>query len=206
MDAEERIANKAAADFCVPKSQMDAFIARKEPLFSDRDLRGFARILGVHPGIVAGQLQHRTGRYQIFRFILLKYGPVSRRVRWLMAGARVARRRIGRGANRVVQVAERQRLIRAYRDETGETEIDMRKVADFAVLKGWPLPPPSDPMDNLARQFADAARLEIRHDNTTGNPYRANHAVPRRRQKVNCRSHGSILTIQKRNRRVCEHP
>jgi HTH-type transcriptional regulator/antitoxin HigA len=49
---------------------MDAFIARKEPLFSDRDLRGFARILGIHPGIVVGQLQHRTGRYQIFRSYL----------------------------------------------------------------------------------------------------------------------------------------
>lgn len=64
---EERIANKAAADFCVPISQMDAFIARKAPLFSDRDLRGFARLLSVHPGIVAGQLQHRIERYQIFR-------------------------------------------------------------------------------------------------------------------------------------------
>lgn len=64
---EERVANKAAADFCVPVAQMDAFIARKAPLFSDRDLRGFARLLNVHPGIVAGQLQHRTERYQIFR-------------------------------------------------------------------------------------------------------------------------------------------
>lgn len=64
---EERIANKAAADFCVPTSQMDAFIARKAPLFSERDLRGFARLLNVHPGIVAGQLQRRTERYQIFR-------------------------------------------------------------------------------------------------------------------------------------------
>jgi HTH-type transcriptional regulator / antitoxin HigA len=70
VDEEERIANRAAADFCVPKIQMDAFIARKEPLFSDRDLRGFARILGVHPGIVVGQLQQRTGRYQIFRSYL----------------------------------------------------------------------------------------------------------------------------------------
>jgi HTH-type transcriptional regulator / antitoxin HigA len=64
---EERIANGAAADFCVPKSKMDAFIARKAPLFSDSDLRGFAKILRVHPGIVAGQLQHNTGRFHIFR-------------------------------------------------------------------------------------------------------------------------------------------
>jgi HTH-type transcriptional regulator / antitoxin HigA len=35
---EERIANRAAADFCVPLAQMDAFVARKAPLFSDRDV------------------------------------------------------------------------------------------------------------------------------------------------------------------------
>ena len=74
------------------------------------------------------------------------------------------------------KTAERQRLIRAYRDETGETEIDMRKVAEYAVSKGWPLPPPSDPLDNLAKLFADAARIEIRQDPKTGNPYRANWA------------------------------
>ena len=78
------------------------------------------------------------------------------------------------------KVAERQRLIRAYRDETGEAEIDMRKVAEFAVRKGWPLPQPSDPLEMLAKQFSDAARLEIKHDPVSGNPYRVNHAIPRR--------------------------
>ena len=58
------------------------------------------------------------------------------------------------------KIIERQKLIRLYRDETGETEIDMRKVAEFAVRKGWPLPPPSDPVEALAKLFADAARLE----------------------------------------------
>ena len=69
---EERVANRAAADFCVPQLKMDAFIARKAPLFSESDLRGFARILRVHPGIVAGQLQHKTDRYHIFRAHLAK--------------------------------------------------------------------------------------------------------------------------------------
>lgn len=64
---EERQANEAAQEFCVPKAQMDAFIARKAPFFSERDLLGFAKILRVHPGLVAGQLQHRTGRYDRFR-------------------------------------------------------------------------------------------------------------------------------------------
>lgn len=56
----------------------------------------------------------------------------------------------------------------------------MRKVAEFAVAKGWPLPQPADPLDSLAKLFADAARLEIRYDPETGNPYRANHAFPKR--------------------------
>lgn len=78
------------------------------------------------------------------------------------------------------KVVERQRLIRAYREEKGASEIEnMRMVAEFAISKGWPLPEPTDPLDTLARQFADAARLEIRRDLKTGNPYRANHAVPR---------------------------
>lgn len=64
---EERIANTAAQDFCVPKSKMDAFVSRKAPLFSESDLLAFAKMLRVHPGIVAGQLQHRTGRYDRFR-------------------------------------------------------------------------------------------------------------------------------------------
>ena len=64
---EERLANAAAAEFCVPQSQMRAFIERKAPLFSERDMIGFARSVGVHPGLVAGQLQHKTGRYERFR-------------------------------------------------------------------------------------------------------------------------------------------
>jgi len=69
---EERIANAAAQDFCVPEAKLDAFIARKAPFFSERDLIAFARILKVHPGIVAGQLQRATGRYDRFRDHLAK--------------------------------------------------------------------------------------------------------------------------------------
>lgn len=64
---EERDANIAAQEFCVPVAKMDAFVARKAPFFSERDFLAFAKILGVHPGIVAGQLQHKTGRYDRFR-------------------------------------------------------------------------------------------------------------------------------------------
>jgi HTH-type transcriptional regulator/antitoxin HigA len=69
---EERIANSAAAEFCVPQVKMDAFIARKAPLFTESDLRGFAKIIRVHPGIIAGQLQHKTNRFHIFRQHLAK--------------------------------------------------------------------------------------------------------------------------------------
>jgi HTH-type transcriptional regulator/antitoxin HigA len=69
---EERVANEAASEFCVPKKMMDAFVARKAPFFSEQDLLGFARTIMVHPGVVAGQLQHRTGRYDRFRDHLAK--------------------------------------------------------------------------------------------------------------------------------------
>lgn len=69
---EERLANEAAADFCVPKRDMDGFIARKSPFFAERDVLGFARTLNVHPGLIAGQLQHRTEKYDRFRSHLVK--------------------------------------------------------------------------------------------------------------------------------------
>src|SRR4051794_35688436 len=70
-----------------------------------------------------------------------------------------------------------QRVIRHYKDETGEREIDMHKVAKWAVEKGWPLPVPPNPLDLLARQFTDAARDEIKYDKGTGKPYRVYHAL-----------------------------
>lgn len=72
---------------------------------------------------------------------------------------------------------EMQKLIRFYKDKTGEKEVDMHKVAAFAAKQGWPLPTPANPLDLLAKQFSQAAREEIRHDNDTGRPYRANHAL-----------------------------
>lgn len=67
LEDQERIANEEAREFCVPKKDMDAFIARKAPYFSERDLIGFAKALKIHPGIVAGQLQFRTRKFTHFR-------------------------------------------------------------------------------------------------------------------------------------------
>ncbi|WP_273793801.1 helix-turn-helix domain-containing protein [Brucella anthropi] len=64
---EEYVANAAAADFCVPSKKMDSFYIRKHPYFSERDVIGFASLMGVHPGIVVGQLQKRMKRFDYLR-------------------------------------------------------------------------------------------------------------------------------------------
>lgn len=69
---QEVAANGAAADFCVPSKKMTSFVARKSPYFSDRDIVAFSRSLNVHPGLVAGQVQRQTGRFDRFRKHLAK--------------------------------------------------------------------------------------------------------------------------------------
>lgn len=69
---EERQANEAAADFCVPRKAMSSFIARKAPFFKTHDILGMANTLGIHPGLIAGQLQHRIERFDLFRQYLVK--------------------------------------------------------------------------------------------------------------------------------------
>ena len=58
---------------------------------------------------------------------------------------------------------EKQRFIRYYKDQTGELEIDMHKVAEFAKSKGWKMPVPPSEIDLLAKQFTDAAREETEY-------------------------------------------
>jgi hypothetical protein len=72
---------------------------------------------------------------------------------------------------------EMQALIRLYREQTGEDSVNMKDVAKFAASKGWPLPSPKSALDRLAEQFSTAAREEMRRDEATGRPYRANLAV-----------------------------
>jgi HTH-type transcriptional regulator/antitoxin HigA len=69
---EESVANEAAQEFCVPAEAMERFITRKDPFYAERDILGFAATMRVHPGLVAGQLQHRTERYDRFRNHLVK--------------------------------------------------------------------------------------------------------------------------------------
>ncbi|SHN66578.1 helix-turn-helix domain-containing protein [Bradyrhizobium erythrophlei] len=56
---EEVRANDAASEFLVPKSELDGFIKRVRPLYSGERILLFAKRIGVHPGLVVGQLQFR---------------------------------------------------------------------------------------------------------------------------------------------------
>ena len=69
---EELTANDAAAEFCVPQEALKDFIKRKGRFISEKDLIGFANTHRIHPGLVVGQLQHKTGRYDLFRSHLVK--------------------------------------------------------------------------------------------------------------------------------------
>lgn len=66
-DECELAANQAAADRCVPAKAMLDFISRHNPIFSEKNMIGFAKTVRRHPGIVAGQIQVRTGRWDLFR-------------------------------------------------------------------------------------------------------------------------------------------
>jgi hypothetical protein len=70
-----------------------------------------------------------------------------------------------------------QALIRHYKEITGEKEIEMPKVVEFAVAHGWKLPQPKTPQEILAKEFSEAAREETRRDGKTGRVYRVNHAI-----------------------------
>lgn len=72
---------------------------------------------------------------------------------------------------------QRRNLIRQYKRETGNSEVDMHEVAKWAMKKGVKPPQPKSPTELLAKQFTDAARSEIRYDPENGKPYRVYHAV-----------------------------
>jgi hypothetical protein len=75
---------------------------------------------------------------------------------------------------------ERQRFYRYYKLQTGVTEVNLHDVALFAKKMGWPLPIPADPIELLAKQFAEALREEVRHDKATKRAYKANLTITRR--------------------------
>ena len=75
-DEIEINANRSAASHCVPLGAMRDFILRHDPMFSEKSMLGFARIVKRHPEIVAGQIQRRTGRWDLFK----KHQPKIRHI------------------------------------------------------------------------------------------------------------------------------
>jgi HTH-type transcriptional regulator/antitoxin HigA len=67
LSEEERTANSEASEFCVPQEKIRSFYLRKKPLFAERDVLAFSKIMRVHPGLVVGQLQKIAGRYDLLR-------------------------------------------------------------------------------------------------------------------------------------------
>jgi len=63
----EIAADRAAADFCVPTQKMNDFYARHHPLYAENAFIGFSKLVKRHPGIVAGQLQKRLDRWDLFK-------------------------------------------------------------------------------------------------------------------------------------------
>jgi HTH-type transcriptional regulator/antitoxin HigA len=70
---EEMRANEAAGEFLVPRNELDSFIKRVGPLYSTQRILLFAKRIGVHPGLVVGQLQFRDEvPYTHFHKLLVK--------------------------------------------------------------------------------------------------------------------------------------
>lgn len=64
--AEERKANVAAAEFCVPQDELADFLIQKGPVYSDAAIRQFAHRIARHPGLVAGQLRRRLDAWNLY--------------------------------------------------------------------------------------------------------------------------------------------
>ncbi|MBU8934781.1 MAG: helix-turn-helix domain-containing protein [candidate division Zixibacteria bacterium] len=56
---DEKRADKFAENWLVDQEELAGFVKRVAPIFTNASISSFARGLGVHPGIVVGQLQHK---------------------------------------------------------------------------------------------------------------------------------------------------
>lgn len=62
-----------AVGFCVPQAELENFIVRTDPYYSQQKIEGFAYVHKIHPGIVVGQLQkHGRVRWDQHRKLLVK--------------------------------------------------------------------------------------------------------------------------------------
>lgn len=67
IDDEEKVANQAASDFCVPTKQLESLIARKGTYVSESDIVAFSKRMMIHPSLVVGQYQFITKRWAFLR-------------------------------------------------------------------------------------------------------------------------------------------
>jgi HTH-type transcriptional regulator / antitoxin HigA len=73
VDEEELRANREAAEILVPQKALNQFMNRWRPYYSTARINNFATQLGIHPGIIVGQLQHRKEiGYNTHRDLLAK--------------------------------------------------------------------------------------------------------------------------------------
>ena len=56
---QERKADEFACSMLVPQDRLSRFIAKHGRYFSKNNIRGLAKVIGVHPGIIVGQLQYQ---------------------------------------------------------------------------------------------------------------------------------------------------
>jgi HTH-type transcriptional regulator/antitoxin HigA len=69
----EKRADEEGAEWLITNKDLRSLIARIGPYYSREDITLFARRIGVHPGIVVGQLQHRKEiGFQTLRDTLVK--------------------------------------------------------------------------------------------------------------------------------------
>lgn len=81
----ELAADEFAEENLIRRTDLDSFVARVCPLYSREKILGFAARMGVHPGIVVGQLHHKTEQkgglsYTHFRPMLAKVRSIITRV------------------------------------------------------------------------------------------------------------------------------
>jgi HTH-type transcriptional regulator / antitoxin HigA len=66
-DEIEVNANRKASEHCAPQKHMRDFILRHTPMFSEKNMLGFSKLMKRHPGIIAGQIQRHTKRWDLFK-------------------------------------------------------------------------------------------------------------------------------------------
>jgi HTH-type transcriptional regulator/antitoxin HigA len=72
VSAQEREANRYAAEQCVPQHEVISFLAKRRGFVAEREVVMFAERMRVHPGILVGQIQKRTERWSLLRKHLVK--------------------------------------------------------------------------------------------------------------------------------------